>query len=101
MPSLGDVLREWNDKPLLIKMFRNSETIREREILFAQWIDGFDSHRFKAEPVYSRTGEGYLRSNGVAGYVARKEKREFRAGPEYKAYIAMMVSSLSSEFDSK
>ena len=67
MPPLEDVLEEWRAKPLLIKMFRQKDDPGKQSIFFAQWVDDFDSERFKAEPVFAKTGKGYLKSMGVQG----------------------------------
>lgn len=97
MPPLEEVLKEWRAKPLLIKMFCNADSSRDRELFFAQWVDGFDSDRFKAEPVFSKTGKGYLKSNGVAGYLSRSERRKFRTSSEYRIYISEMLAKLEEE----
>lgn len=102
MPPIESVIEAFQKEPLLVQLYLSNDAQSEtlsKKIFVESWIDDFDSDRFKAEPVFAKTGKGYLKSNGVDGYILRGKKRDFRRTEEYSEYSKKLITALDDIFD--
>lgn len=72
MNEIEDVKRNYADTPLFQQVLKEGLAIQDR---------------FSAEPVYARTGKGYLKSVGISEIAEAKEEGEVEAFRELCAKL--------------
>lgn len=84
-----------------IQHFFSKKTRNGKISLLLTHLIGSETERFAAEPVYSVTGKGYLKSKGVDGMIEEENLEKFLRGSEGREYVNEVLALIKKKLLTK